>query len=111
MSDSQSRSSAIKTRIPRLGLTEYWYPGVLARKVGRRPVGARMLGADLVFFRAGDGRVVAASNTCPHRGGSLMHGECHYRGTIACPYHGWVFDEHGECLQRMPACPSPAFAG
>ena len=52
MSDTQSRSSAIKSLIPELGLTEYWYPAILAKKVKRRPVGVRMLGEKLVLFRA-----------------------------------------------------------
>jgi nitrite reductase/ring-hydroxylating ferredoxin subunit len=57
-----------------------------------------MLDEDLVFFRGKDGRVAALSNVCPHRGGSLMRGDCHYPGTVACPYHGWVFNERGDCV-------------
>lgn len=111
MSQSESRSTAIKALIPALGLAEYWYPGLLARKVGRRPVGLKMLGRPLVFFRGKDGQVVAASNTCPHRGGSLMDGECHYKGTVACPYHGWVFDETGECLAVLSEGPESTMPG
>jgi nitrite reductase/ring-hydroxylating ferredoxin subunit len=92
-------ASEIRDLVPPLGLREYWYPALPERKVGRRkPTGRRMLGDDLVFFRGKDGDVVALSNVCAHRGGSLMHGDCHYRGTVACPYHGWVFDERGECV-------------
>ncbi len=111
MSDSQSRSSAIKAQIPELGLTEYWYPATFAKKVKRRPVGVRMLGETLVLFRGRDGHVAAASNTCPHRGGSLMHGVCHYKGTVACPYHGWVFDERGECVAVLSEGPESAMPG
>ena len=111
MSDTQSRSSAIKSLIPELGLTEYWYPAILAKKLKRRPLGVRMLGEKLVLFRGKDGRVVAASNTCPHRGGSLMDGACHYEGTVACPYHGWVFDERGECVAVLSEGPESAMPG
>ena len=40
---------------------------------------------------------------CPHRGASLEYGdiEC---GGIRCPYHGWLFDVRGQCLE-MPAEP------
>lgn len=105
------RSTAIKHLVPELGLKEYWHPGVLARKVKKRPVGLNMLGQDIVFYRGKDGDVVAATNTCPHRGGSLMHGDCHYRGTIACPYHGWVFDQHGECLAVLSEGPDSHMPG
>jgi nitrite reductase/ring-hydroxylating ferredoxin subunit len=111
MSEGESRSSAIKKLIPALGLPEYWYPAILARKVRKKPTGLKIMGTDLVFFRGKDGQVVAASNTCPHRGGSLMHGDCHYAGTVACPYHGWVFDEHGECLAVLSEGPESAMPG
>lgn len=105
------KSSAIKSLIPELGLKQYWYPVLSAGKVRNKPVGTKILGEDLVFFRGKDGQVVAASNTCPHRGGSLMHGDCHYRGTVACPYHGWVFDEHGECVAVLSEGPESSMPG
>jgi phenylpropionate dioxygenase-like ring-hydroxylating dioxygenase large terminal subunit len=109
--NATAQSAAIKTLIPELGLKEYWYPALDERKVGKRPVGRKLLGENLVFFRAKDGRVVAATNTCPHRGGSLMHGDCHYQGTVACPYHGWVFDEQGECVAVLSEGPESSVPG
>jgi nitrite reductase/ring-hydroxylating ferredoxin subunit len=102
----------MRDAIPVLGLREYWYPALPATKVTRStPVGLRLLGDDLVFFRGRDGAVVALANVCPHRGGSLMHGDCHYRGTVACPYHGWVFDEHGECVAVLSEGPDSRIPG
>jgi phenylpropionate dioxygenase-like ring-hydroxylating dioxygenase large terminal subunit len=98
--------------IPELGLREYWYPALLAREVGsRKPVGVKMLGEELVFFRGKDGRVAALDSVCPHRGGSLIKGDCHYAGTVACPYHGWVFDEDGECLAVLSEGPDSRIPG
>ena len=91
-------ASDLRQEIPALGLTEYWYPALLDKKVGKKPVGRKIMGEELVFFRGKDGNVVALANACPHRGGSLAHGDCHYEGTVACPYHAWVFDEEGECV-------------
>ena len=105
------RSTAIRDQIPELGLKEYWHPGILAKDVKKRPVGMKMLGENIVFFRSKGGDVVAATNICPHRGGSLMHGDCHYPGTIACPYHAWVFDEHGECLAVLSEGPDSHMPG
>lgn len=62
----------------------------------RKPVKVRMLGEELCLFRGAQGDVVAIQDVCPHRGARLSEGDCHYRGTVACPYHGWVFDESGK---------------
>ena len=87
---------------PRVGFREYWYPGVWAAKVGRkRPVKVRMLGEDIVLFRGTKGDVVALTDWCPHRGARLSLGECDFVGTVTCPYHGYVFDETGQCVAGL----------
>ena len=83
---------------PRMGFREYWYPAIKARKVGaRKPVRLKMLGEDLVLFRGKDRQVVALTDWCPHRGARLSNGLCDFPGTITCPYHGYVFDDAGQC--------------
>ena len=96
--------------IPELGLKEYWYPALEARKVGKKPVGMQLLGVQLVFFHGKDG-VAALWNVCPHRGGSLMHGDCHFDGTISCPYHGWTYDGDGNVLAVLPEGPESKIPG
>lgn len=87
---------------PRVGFREYWYPGIWAKKVGRnRPVRLKMLGEELVLFRGKDGAVVALSEWCPHRGARLSNGLCDFAGTVTCPYHGYVFDENGQCVAGL----------
>jgi nitrite reductase/ring-hydroxylating ferredoxin subunit len=57
--------------------------------------------------------VVAVESVCPHRGGALAKGTCHFRGTVTCPYHGWTFDESGAAVavlgegphSRIPSMP------
>ena len=105
------RGQDVRQLIPPLGLTEYWYPALQDRKVGKKPVGLKLLGEQLVFFRGGDGQVKALSNVCPHRAGSLMHGDCHYPGTISCPYHGWTYDGDGNVLAVLPEGPESAIPG
>ena len=46
--------------VPPTGLREFWYPALLAKKVGRKPVKMRLLGEELCFFRDEDGKVAAA---------------------------------------------------
>ncbi len=98
--------------IPPLGLKEYWYPAIQAKRVSAsKPRYLKMLGEDLVLFRGTDGKVAALTNVCPHRGGFLAKGDCHYPGTVACPYHGFVFDEKGECLAALGEGPDSKMPG
>ena len=104
-------ASDMRALIPDLGLIEYWYPALEDKKVKNKPVGVKICGTDLVFFRGGDGQVKCLWNVCPHRGGSLMHGDCHYEGTISCPYHGWTYDGDGNVLAVLPEGPDSQVPG
>jgi nitrite reductase/ring-hydroxylating ferredoxin subunit len=101
----------LRDKIPVLGLNEYWYPAMKDSRIGwKKPVMLKMLGQDICFFRGKSGRVAALDNACPHRGAMLSHGNCEFRGTVACFYHGFVFDERGECLAALgegPQSPMP----
>jgi phenylpropionate dioxygenase-like ring-hydroxylating dioxygenase large terminal subunit len=92
--------------LPRLGFTEYWYPALPETMVRKKPCTWKMLGKDLVFFQGKEkGTVAAIDPMCVHRNASLTEGECHWRGTITCPYHGWTYNEQGEvvaCLNEGP---------
>jgi nitrite reductase/ring-hydroxylating ferredoxin subunit len=97
--------------VPPSGLRDFWYPALLAKKVGRKPVKLHLLGEDLCFFRDAAGQVAALWDVCPHRGGSLTHGDCHYKGTVSCPYHGWTFDGRGECVAVLSEGPQSGIPG
>ena len=100
--ESQPIESDFRKQIPAEGLREYWYPAVLAKKLGRRrPVGVRLLGENLVFFRDRAGKIVALQDLCAHRGSKLSRGVCHFPGTITCPYHGWTYDAEGKCVAAL----------
>jgi phenylpropionate dioxygenase-like ring-hydroxylating dioxygenase large terminal subunit len=102
----------MRSLIPARGLTEYWYPALPDSSVPRhRPAGLKIMGEEIAFFRDKDGAVTAIADVCPHRGGSLRRGDCHYPGTIACPYHGWVFDARGECVAVLSEGPDSRIPG
>jgi nitrite reductase/ring-hydroxylating ferredoxin subunit len=102
----------IRHLIPKLGLRNYWYPALRARDVGsRKPVKVSLLGEELCFFRGATGDVVAIQDICPHRGARLSEGDCHYRGTVACPYHGWVYDESGKNVAVLSEGPDSGVCG
>lgn len=104
-------SGDIRHLIPKLGLRNYWYPALGARKVGRKPVIVRMMGEEICFFRGKRGNVVAIGDVCPHRGARFSDGDCHWKGTVACPYHGWVYDEHGKNVAVLSEGPESGVRG
>src|SRR3546814_4169287 len=69
------QQGAGRLAIPEAGLREYWYPAARAKDVPRaRPLEVRLLGEDLVLFRAPGGSVGAIDAVCHHRGGRIADG-------------------------------------
>jgi phenylpropionate dioxygenase-like ring-hydroxylating dioxygenase large terminal subunit len=102
----------IRSLIPPLGLREYWYPALPAKKVSRKPLYWVMLGDELVFFRDEQGEVAALSDVCPHRGASLSQKDnALYPGFITCPYHGATYDGNGECVAFLTEGPDSKMVG
>lgn len=105
-------------------LKNFWYAIELSTAIGPHPTKVRVLGQDLALYRTRSGRVVALSNVCIHRGGSLADGtvaplvelggatrtgasdrdERGERDCLRCPYHGWKFQPDGSCVE-IPASP------
>jgi 5,5'-dehydrodivanillate O-demethylase oxygenase subunit len=87
-------------------LRRYWLPvGVASEITDENPTQlVRILGETLVLFRDKSGRVGLLNDRCPHRGASLSYGRVEERG-LACPYHGWLFNTKGDCLE-CPAEPA-----
>ena len=69
--------------------------------MGRKPKNIKMLGDELVLFRGKNGKIVALNEWCPHRGARLSRGFCEFEGTVTCPYHGYTFDETGNCVAGL----------
>ncbi|MEE8334454.1 MAG: aromatic ring-hydroxylating dioxygenase subunit alpha [Alphaproteobacteria bacterium] len=86
-------------------LRRYWQPAALLEELdGERPVvPVRLLGEDLVLFRGDDGMLGLIGRQCPHRGVDLCYGRLE-DGGLRCPFHGWLFDSGGKCLEQ-PAEP------
>lgn len=110
---AEAGASDRRRQIPPLGLREYWYPAMPVRKIRRgKPLFWTMLGDEMVVFRDDQGNVSVLSDVCPHRGAPLSRGSSFYDGTVACPYHGAVFDGSGRCrafLTEGPDSRMPEF--
>ena len=101
-----------RSLIPAEGLTEYWYPALPAKDVGKsKPVALKIVGKDLVFFRDKNDEVQALWDYCPHRGAYLSWGDCFWNGTVSCPYHGATFDGDGECVAFITEGPDSKMVG
>ena len=95
-------------------LRRYWQPAALVDEFNpaldpalqQRPLKAlRLLGQDLVLFRDAAGHWGLLDRHCPHRGADLAFGRLEpglgvdAAGGLRCPFHGWMFDVQGRCLQ------------
>lgn len=79
-------------------LADHWYVVAEGADVDDQPVAVRLLGRDLVIWRAASGDIVAAPDRCPHREAPLSHGSVE-DGCLVCPYHGWKFGDEGHCVE------------
>ncbi|GIW71750.1 MAG: hypothetical protein KatS3mg102_1292 [Planctomycetota bacterium] len=78
-----------------MGELDHWQPVRTSRELGRRPLGVRLAGQELVLFRTGDGAIGALRDVCPHRGMRLSLGTVQGE-RLVCPYHGWRFTAAGD---------------
>jgi phenylpropionate dioxygenase-like ring-hydroxylating dioxygenase large terminal subunit len=80
-----------------------WHPVAHITDLDRaQPLGVRLLGEDIVIWRAGD-QVLAWQDLCIHRGTRLSLGAV-LGETLECAYHGWTYDRAGHCI-HIPAHP------
>jgi phenylpropionate dioxygenase-like ring-hydroxylating dioxygenase large terminal subunit len=86
-------------------LRHYWQPVALTDEFeGSRKVKAvRLFGENFVLFQDDNGRYGLLDRDCPHRGADLAFGR-REQGGLRCPFHGWLFDADGNCLET-PAEP------
>jgi phenylpropionate dioxygenase-like ring-hydroxylating dioxygenase large terminal subunit len=97
--------------IPRVGpgtpagewFRKYWLVVGISQDLHDIPQAVKVLGEELVLFRDEFGKLGLLGLHCPHRGTSLEYGDIE-DGGIRCPYHGWLFNVSGQCLE-MPAEP------
>jgi nitrite reductase/ring-hydroxylating ferredoxin subunit len=89
----------------------YWQPAVLSEELPAPdcpPIRVRLLGEDLVAFRATDGSVGLVDAFCPHRRAPMFFGRNEECG-LRCVYHGWKFDVTGRCVDMPNEPPDSLF--
>jgi phenylpropionate dioxygenase-like ring-hydroxylating dioxygenase large terminal subunit len=83
-------------------MREYWIPALMSSELqaDAPPLRLKLLGEELIAFRATSGRVGIFDHRCPHRCTSLFYGRNEEDG-LRCVFHGWKFDADGNCVD-MP---------
>jgi len=77
-----------------------WYVACTPDEINGKPLGRRICGEPIAFFRGPEGKVAAVEDFCPHRGAPLSLGYVE-AGTLVCGYHGLAMGCDGKTVS-MP---------
>lgn len=90
-------------------LRRYWHPVAAAAELAENPVRkVKILGEELVLFKDRSGKLGLISSRCAHRAIHLQFGIPEETG-LRCPYHGWLYDGAGRCLEQPLEPPESSF--
>ena len=64
-----------------------WYVACTSDEIDEKPLGRKICGESIVFYRGDQGQVAALEDFCPHRGAPLSLGTV-LEGRLVCGYHG-----------------------
>ena len=102
-------SAAQNQRLTRVGpgtpmgelMRRYWHPIAPSAEINADNPTKEMplLGEDLVLYRDAKGQLGLIEPSCAHRKANLSYGIPEENG-IRCAYHGWIFNEHGQCVDQ-----------
>ena len=86
-----------------------WYVACTPQEIDDKPLGRTICKRPIVFYRNGDGAVVALEDFCPHRGAPLSMGSV-IEGRLVCGYHGLTMGCDGKTVampgQRVNSFPA-----
>ncbi len=77
-----------------------WYVACLPDDISEKPLGRKICGQSMVFYRGPEGKVAALEDFCPHRGAPLSLGRV-VEGRLVCGYHGLEMGCDGKTI-AMP---------
>jgi 5,5'-dehydrodivanillate O-demethylase len=81
-------------------MRRYWHPvAALSQMQDKSTMKVRLLGEDLVLYKDKSGTFGLIEPHCAHRRMDMIFGIPEDRG-LRCPYHGWLYDETGQCTEQ-----------
>lgn len=89
----------IQNKVREVGINpNHWYPVAWADQLKPgQVVPVKVWQQAIALYRNGTGEVHALEDACPHKGIELHKGEVQ-DSCLVCPYHGWEFDQTGQCV-------------
>src|ERR1044071_2622774 len=90
-------------------LRRYWMPFATVSQLDEHPTRAvNLLGEHLIAYKDRSGGYGLMQEYCPHRNVNMLWGIPEAEG-LRCPYHGWLFDPQGNCLEQPAESPGSTF--
>jgi 5,5'-dehydrodivanillate O-demethylase len=81
-------------------MRRYWHPiATVAMMNDRSTKKVRLLGEDMVLYKDRSGTFGLIEPHCAHRRMNMIYGIPEENG-LRCPYHGWLYDETGQCIEQ-----------
>jgi len=87
-------------------MRSFWQPVALSEELEPgRALPVTVMSEEFTLYRGETGTLHLVSGRCAHRGTQLsigwVEGDC-----IRCFYHGWKYDETGQCIEQAVEAPS-----
>ena len=81
-------------------MRRYWHPIATSWDLANYPVkSVRILGESLTLYRDRKNNLGLIAQRCAHRGVDMKCGIPESEG-LRCPYHGWLYDANGQCIDQ-----------
>ncbi len=79
-----------------MNLPKTWFVVANSHEIyNKKPTALKRFNLNLVLWRHND-QIMVFEDKCPHRGSKLSLGQLK-NGNIECPFHGFQFDQSGQC--------------
>jgi 5,5'-dehydrodivanillate O-demethylase len=81
-------------------MRRYWHPiAAVSQMNDNWTKKIRLLGEDLILYKDRSGTFGLMEPHCAHRRMNMIYGIPEQNG-LRCPYHGWLYDETGQCIEQ-----------
>ena len=81
-------------------MRRYWHPVAAVSQMNDKwTMKTRILGEDLILYKDRSGAFGLIEPHCAHRRMNMIYGIPEEHG-VRCPYHGWLYDETGQCIEQ-----------
>jgi 5,5'-dehydrodivanillate O-demethylase len=81
-------------------MRRYWHPiAAVSQMNDKSTKKVRLLGEDLILYKDKSGTFGLMEPHCAHRRMNMIYGIPEENG-LRCPYHGWLYNETGQCIEQ-----------